>query len=78
MPSLRADEPAKREMANRLLADHIELAGAGEAEVAAGSSIVPVMDLRIDEISAVVHKRIPRMAGIATVGVSGDSGTRPG
>jgi hypothetical protein len=68
-----ADELAQREMANRLLADHIELAGVGEAEVAAGSSIVPVIDLRIDEISDVVHKRIPRMAGIATVGVSGDS-----
>jgi hypothetical protein len=68
-----ANEPAQREMANRLLADHIELAGVGDAEVAAGSSIVPVIDLRIDEISDVVHNRIPRMAGIATVGVSGDS-----
>jgi len=31
-----ADEQGRREMTNRLLADHIELAGAGEAGVAAG------------------------------------------
>ena len=31
-----ADEQGRRDMANRLLADHIELAGAGEAGVAAG------------------------------------------
>jgi hypothetical protein len=32
-----ADEQGRRDMANRLLADHVELAGAGEAGVAAGS-----------------------------------------
>jgi hypothetical protein len=31
-----ADEQGRRDMANRLLADHVELAGAGEARVAAG------------------------------------------
>ncbi len=31
-----ADEQGRRDMANRLLADHVELAGAGEAGVAAG------------------------------------------
>jgi KH domain len=70
-----ADERGQREMVNRLLADHIELAGVGEAEVAAGSEIVPVQDLRIDEIADAVHQRIPRTAGIATMGVSGDQGT---
>jgi len=32
-----ADEQGRRDMTNRLLADHLELAGAGEAGVAAGS-----------------------------------------
>jgi len=32
-----AEEQGRRDMANRLLADHVELAGAGEAGVAAGS-----------------------------------------
>jgi len=40
-----ADEQGQRDMANRLLADHIELAGAQEAGVAAGSQLTgkPVM-----------------------------------
>lgn len=70
-----ADHQVQREMANRLLADHIELAGAEEAEVAAGSEIVPVQDLRIDEIADAIYQRIPRTAGIAQIGVSGDQGT---
>jgi KH domain len=70
-----ADELGQREMANRLLADHIGLAGVGEPEVAAGSQIVPVQDLRIDEIADAVYGRIPRTAGIAQIGVSGDQGT---
>ena len=70
-----AGEQGQREMANRLLADHIELAGAGEAEVAAGSEIVPVQDLDIDEIADAIYQRIPRTAGIAQIGVSGDQGT---
>jgi hypothetical protein len=37
-----ADEQGQRDMANRLLAGHIEMAGAGEAGVAAGSEIVTV------------------------------------
>jgi hypothetical protein len=31
-----ADEPGQQDMANRLLAEHIELAGSGAAGVAAG------------------------------------------
>jgi hypothetical protein len=34
-----ADEPGRRDMVNRLLADHIEVAGFEEAGVAAGSEI---------------------------------------
>ena len=67
-----ADEQGQRDMANRLLADHIEMAGAGEAGVAAGSEIVTVQELRIDEIADAIHRRIPRAAGVATIAVSGD------
>jgi len=67
-----ADEPGQRDMANRLLADHIEMAGAGEAGVAAGSEIVLVQELRIEEIADAINRRIPRAAGVATIAVSGD------
>jgi hypothetical protein len=67
-----ADELGQREMANRLLADHLELAGAGEAGATAGSQILAVQDLRIDEIADAIHRRIPRAAGIATIAVSDD------
>jgi len=67
-----ADEQGQRDMANRLLADHIELAGAAEAAVAAGSEIVTVQDLRIDQIADAVNGRIPRAAGITTVAVWGE------
>jgi KH domain len=70
-----ADEGGKREMANRLLADHLELAGVGEVEVAAGSSIVQVQDLDIAEIADAIYQRIPRTAGIDQIGISGDQGT---
>jgi len=81
-----ADEPGRREMANRLLADHIEVAGSEEAGVAAGSEIVAVQDLRIDEINDLIHERIGRVAGVSAVAVSGDQehvrvdihATRPG
>jgi hypothetical protein len=46
-----ADEPSRRDMANRLLAEHIELAGSDEAGVAAGSEILTVQQLRIEEIA---------------------------
>ena len=62
-----ADEQGQRDMATRLLADHIEMAGAGEAGVAAGSEIVAVQDLRIDQIADAVNRRIPRAAGITTI-----------
>jgi hypothetical protein len=64
-----ADEQGQRDMANRLLAGHIEMAGAGEAGVAAGSEIVAVQDLRIDQIADAVNRRIPRAAGITTITV---------
>jgi hypothetical protein len=67
-----ADEQGQRDMANRLLADHIELAGAADAGVAAGSEIVTVQDLRMDQIADAVNRRIPRAAGITTIAVWGD------
>jgi len=67
-----ADEQGQRDMANRLLADHIELAGIEAAGVAAGSELETVQDLWIDEIADAVHRRIPRAAGIAAMAVSGD------
>ena len=66
-----ADEPGRREMASRLLADHIEMAGAG-AGVAAGSEIMTVQALRVEEIGEVVRRRIGRAAGVSTVAVGGD------
>lgn len=41
--------------------------------VAAGSEIVTVQDLRIDQVADAIHRRIPRAAGIAAITVSGDS-----
>jgi hypothetical protein len=67
-----ADEQGQRDMVNRLLADHIEMAGAGEAGVAAGSQIRTVQELRIEEIAHAVHRRIGQAAGVATITVSGD------
>jgi KH domain len=67
-----ADEPRRRDMANRLLADHIEMAGAGEGGIAAGSQILTVQELRIDQIADAIHRRIGRAAGVATIAVSGD------
>ncbi len=67
-----ADEQGQRDMANRLLADHIEMAGAEEAGIAAGSELLTVQDLRIDQIADAIHRRIGRVAGIRTIAVSGD------
>ena len=58
-----ADEPGRRDMANRLLAEHIEVAGFEEAGVAAGSEILTVQALRIEEIGDVVRLRIARRPG---------------
>ena len=66
-----ADEPGRRDMANRLLADHIDMAGAEEAGATAGSEILTVQ-LHIDEIDDVIHRRIGRAAGVSAVSVSGD------
>ena len=67
-----ADEQGRREMANRLLADHIEVAGSGEAGVAAGSEILTVQALRIEEIGDLVRRRIGQSAGVSAVNVGGD------
>jgi hypothetical protein len=67
-----ADEPGRRDMASRLLADHIEVAGPGEAGVAAGSEIMTVQALRIEEIGEVVRRRIGQAAGVSAVAVGGD------
>ncbi len=48
------------------------MAGAGEAGVAAGSEILTVQELRIEQIADAIHRRIPRAAGITTMVVSGD------
>ena len=67
-----ADEPGRRDMAGRLLAEHIELAGAGEAGVAAGSELMTVQALRIEEIGELVCRRMGRAAGVSAVNVGGD------
>ena len=67
-----ADEPGRRDMANRLLADHIEMAGSEEAGVAAGSEILTVQQLRVEEIGELVRRRIGQAAGVMGVSVSGD------
>jgi hypothetical protein len=67
-----ADEQGQRDMASRLLADHIEMAGSGKAGVAAGSEIVTVQDLPVDQIADTVNRRIPRAAGITSIAVWGD------
>jgi len=67
-----ADEPGRRDMANRLLADHMEMAGAEEGGVAAGSEIMTVQALRVEEIGEVVRRRLGRPAGVSAVSVGGD------
>jgi hypothetical protein len=67
-----ADEQSQRDMANRLLAGHIELAGIGEAGIAAGSELETVQDVLAGQIFDAVHRRIPRAAGITNMAVSGD------
>ena len=65
-----ADEQGRREMSNRLLADHIEVAGSEEAGVAAGSQIMTVQALRIEEIGDVIRRRIGR--AVSAVDIGGD------
>jgi hypothetical protein len=66
-----ADEPGRRDMANRMLAEHLELAGSEEAGVAAGSEIMTVQAQRIEEIGALVRRRIGQAAGVLGVSVGG-------
>jgi hypothetical protein len=67
-----ADEPGRRDMANRLLAEHIEMAGSEEAGVAAGSEIMTVQALRVEEIGELVRRRIGQAAGVSGMSVGGD------
>jgi KH domain len=67
-----ADEPGQRDTANRLLADHIEMAGPDEARVAVGSELLTAQDLPIHEIKNVIHRRVEQAAGISAVAISGD------
>jgi hypothetical protein len=67
-----ADEPGRRDMANRLLAEHIEMAGIADAGVAVGSEILTVQELRIEEIGDLIRRRIGRSAGVSGVAVYGD------
>ena len=62
-----ADEQGQRDMANRLLADHIEMAGAREAGVAAGSELLTVQELRIDQIADAIQRRIGRAARVRMI-----------
>lgn len=67
-----ADEPGRRDISNRLLADHIEMAGLEEAEVVGGSQIMTVQALRIQEIGDAVRQRMGQAAGVSSVQVGGD------
>jgi KH domain len=67
-----ADEPGRRDMANRLLADHLEMAGVADAGLAAGSEILTVQELRIEEIGELIRRRLGRAAGVSAVAVFGD------
>jgi KH domain len=67
-----AEERGRQEIVSRLLADHIEVAGVEEAGVAAGSQLMTVQALRIEEIGELVRRRIGRAAGVSSVAVSGD------
>jgi hypothetical protein len=67
-----ADEASRRDLASRLLADHLELAGVEAAGLAAGSEILTVQELRIEEISDLIRRRIGRAAGVSAIAVSGD------
>jgi KH domain len=66
------DSAFKKQVRARLLADHIELAGVREAGIAAGSEILMVQDMRIDQIADAIHRRLGRAAGVRTIAVSGD------
>jgi ABC-type Na+ transport system ATPase subunit NatA len=55
-------------MANRLLAGHIEVAGSGESGVAAGSEILTVHALLIEETGAVVRQCVGQAVSALAVG----------
>jgi hypothetical protein len=72
-----ADEQGRREMAGRLLADRIEVAGSAEARVSAGSRIVTDQELRAEAetaedaaIRGAVQRGIERAVGVSAVDIS--------
>jgi hypothetical protein len=76
-----ADERGRREMAGRLLADQIELAGPGEARVAAGSKVVADQELGAGAeaaedaaIRGAVQRGIDRAVGVSAVEVGRAAG----
>jgi KH domain len=73
-----ADEQGRREMAGRLLADHIEMAGSGESQVAVGSEIVTDQELRAEAedaaIRGAVQRGIDRAVGVSAVEVGRAAG----
>jgi hypothetical protein len=76
-----ADEQGRREMAGRLLADHIELAGSARARVAAGSKLVTDQELRAEAeaaqdaaIRGAVQRCLERVAGVSAVEVDRAAG----
>ena len=73
-----ADELGRRDMANRLLADHLEMAGSAEAGVAAGSEVMTAQVLRIEEINDLIRRRIGRAAGVSAVDVGRGPERGPG
>jgi KH domain len=71
-----ADERGRREMAGRLLTDHIELAGSEEARVAVGSKIATDQELHAEAEAAedaairdVVQRGLDRAVGVSAVGI---------
>jgi hypothetical protein len=60
-----ADEVGRQDMAHRLLAEHLELA-------VAGSGIMTVQALRVEEIGDLIRRRIGRAAGVSEVDIGGD------
>jgi KH domain len=51
---------------------HMETGRTEETRVAAGSEILTVQELRIEEIVAVIHRQIPPAAEVHAIGVGGD------
>jgi hypothetical protein len=76
-----ADEQGQRDMANRLLADHIEMAGARDAGLATDSQIMTGQELPAEAetaedaaIRGAVRQAVERAVGVSVVEISRDVG----